>query len=354
MNALVAIETVTPAIFHETRYVDAMLDKLEAEARSVVTDISTPAGRSAVKSLAFKVTRSKTALDDLGKNLVADLKKQTGAVDAERRKIRDRLDALAEEVRKPLTDWENVEKDRVNGHEAAIDAMLSLSIAASANESPADLQDRIEKLAAINDRAWQEFAARASATHATAFADLDRKRKAAIKREEDAAELARLRAEQTAREQKEREERIAAEAAAKATREAEARAAREAKEAADRADAERRRIEQERAGAIARAEAAERNRIAAAAKAEQDRKDAAAKAERDRKTAVEAERKRAERAREEEAALAAKREADQQHKINVHTRAAAAFMNAGLSKDDAKAAVIAIAKGSVPNVSLSY
>lgn len=354
MNALVVIETLTPAVFAETGGIDALIEKLEADVRGVATDISTPSGRAAVKSLAFKVTRSKTALDDMGKTLVADLKKQTGAVDAERRKIRDRLDALAEEVRKPLTDWENLEKDRVNGHEAAIDAMLSLSIAASSNESPADLQDRIEKLAAINDRAWQEFGARASITHATSFADIDRKRNAAIKREEDAAELARLRAERAAREQKEREERIAAEAAAKATREAEAKAARAAKEAAEKVQAEQLRIEQERTDAIARAETAERNRIAAAAKAEQDRKNAAAKAKRDREAAVEAERKRAERARQEEAAQAAKREADQQHKINIHTRAAAAFMNAGLSKDDAKAAVVAIAKGSVPNVSLSY
>jgi colicin import membrane protein len=354
MNALVVIDTLTPAVYSEVGGIDAVLSKLEADVRAVDTDISTPSGRSAIKSLAFKVTRSKTALDEMGKSLVADLKKQTGAVDAERRKIRDRLDALAEEVRKPLTDWENIQKDRISGHEAAIAGMMTVSIETSSNEAPAAIQGSINRLAEINKREWQEFAKQAAVTHATAIADLERKLAAAVKREADAAELARLRIEQAARDQKEREDRIAAEAAAKATRDAEAKAARDAQDAIERAAVEQRRVEQERQSAIARAEEAERARLAAIAKAEQDKVAAAAKSERDRKAAVEAERKRVESKRLIEAAEAARREADGQHKIKVHTEAAMALMNAGLSKDDAKAAVVAIASGSVPHIKLAY
>jgi colicin import membrane protein len=354
MNALVVIDTLTPAVYSEPGGIDALLSKLETDVRAIDTDISTPHGRSAIKSLAFKVTRSKTALDDMGKALVADLKKQTGAVDAERRKIRDRLDALAEEVRKPLTDWENIEKDRVAGHEAAIAAMMGISTGASSSEAPAAIQARIDQLAEINNREWQEFGKQATVTHATSFADLERKLAAAAKRETDAADLARLRIEQAAREQKEREARIAADAAAKATRDAEAKAARDAQEAVERAAAEQQRSERERQDAIAKAEEAERARVAAIAKAEQDKKAAAIKAKRDREAAVEAERRRVESARAAEEADAARREADEQHKVKVHTEAALALMNAGLSKDDAKSAVIAIASGAVPRIRLSY
>jgi colicin import membrane protein len=354
VNALVVIDTLTPAVYSEPGGIDALLSKLEKDVRSIDTDISTPSGRAVIKSLAFKVTRSKTALDDMGKALVADLKKKTGSVDAERRKIRDRLDALAEEIRKPLTDWENIEKDRVAGHESAVAAMMSISTEASSNEAPAAIQGRIDRLAEINNREWQEFGKQASVTHATSYADLTRKLAAAIKRETDAADLARLRTEQAEREQKEREARIAADAAAKATRDAEAKAARDAQEAIERAAAEQRRVERERQDAIAKAEEAERARIAAVAKAEQDKKAAAAKAKRDREAAVEAERKRFESAHVAEQAESARREADEQHKVKVHTEAAMALMNAGLSKDDAKAAVVAIASGSVPRIKLSY
>ena len=70
--------------------------------------------------MAYKVARSKTALDEQGKELVGAIKKQSGEIDAERKRVRDELDALKDEVRKPLTDWENAEKERVAAQEAAL------------------------------------------------------------------------------------------------------------------------------------------------------------------------------------------------------------------------------------------
>jgi hypothetical protein len=43
--------------------------------------------------MAYKVARSKTALDDGGKKLVADLKQIPKKIDAERKRVRDPLDA---------------------------------------------------------------------------------------------------------------------------------------------------------------------------------------------------------------------------------------------------------------------
>ena len=48
------------------------------------------------------------------------------------------------------------------------------------------------------------------------------------------------------------------------------------------------------------------------------------------------------------------READKKHKASIHTAALKALVDAGLSKEDARTAVAAIAQGKVPNVSIFY
>ncbi|MFB6449292.1 hypothetical protein ACFDR1_16890, partial [Bradyrhizobium sp. 1AS5L] len=211
MNALVTIETLTPATVFTPGGVEAIISKLEADVRSVKTDISTDAGRKEIASLAYKVARSKTALDDMGKDLVADIKAQASKIDADRRIIRDRLDALKDEVRKPLTDWEDAEKNRVAGHEQAITAMTQLLHTPASGSD--DIRRYLGELSQIAQRDWQEFAARATGTADEVRASLNRSLAETVKREEEAAELARLRAEQVEREKKAREDQIAAEAA---------------------------------------------------------------------------------------------------------------------------------------------
>jgi hypothetical protein len=302
MNALVVIETLTPAVFAEPGGIEALLQKLETDVRAVETDVSTPSGRAAIKSLAHKVARSKTALDDMGKDLVADLKKQTGAIDAERRMIRERLDALKDEVRKPLDDYENAEKERIGAHERVLSEITSLALFEQNPATSQQIKERLAALPGLADRNWQEFAQRAAKARADAFASLTVAADAAARREAEEEELKRLRAEQAAREQKARDDLIAAQAAEAARLMAEAKAAREAKEAADHAAEIQRKADAERAAAVARAEKAERDAKAAAE---------AAEAERQR---IERERKEAERALAE-----AKAKADEQ-RIAGHER----------------------------------
>jgi colicin import membrane protein len=342
MNALVTIDTLTPAVVFAPGGVDAIISKLEADVRAVATDISTEAGRKAVASLAFKVARSKTALDEMGKELVTDIKAQANKIDAERRVIRDRLDALKDEVRKPLTDWENTEKDRVAAHEQALTAITQyLSFAPTA--SPAELKGFLDEINQIAQRDWQEFSARATGTLDEVRQRLGKALADATKREAEAAELARLRAEQAAREQKEREDRIASEAANRARDEAEAKAKRDAEQAATRAAAEQARVEREKAEAVARAE-----------RAEADKKVAAEKAERDQKAAVEAERKRAADVAAKEAADKARREKDKAHRAKLNNEALAALTALGVDAELGKAVIAAIAKGEIPHVSIEY
>lgn len=341
MNALVTIETLTPATVFVPGGVETIVSKLETEVRSIKTDISTDAGRKEIASIAYKVARSKTALDDMGKSLVADIKAQAGKIDADRRIIRDRLDALKDEVRKPLTDWEDAEKNRVAGHEQALAAMTQLLHTPAAGSD--DVRRYLDELSRLAQRDWQEFASRATATADEVRNRLNLSLADMTKREEEAAELARLRAEQVERDKKEREERIAREAAEKAKADAEAKAKREAEQVAAKAADEQRRVEAEKASALARAERAER-----------DAKEAAERAERDRTAAVDAEKRRQEEVSRKAAAEAAAREADTAHRAKVNNAAVSALVRGGLEEETAKAVITLIAKRRIPAVSISY
>jgi len=95
-----------------TGAIPVLLEQISQAARAVVPDISTARGRKSIATVAARVAPSKVYLDELGKRWVADLKAQTGAIDAERRHIRLTLDALRDEVRAPLTEWEQTEAER--------------------------------------------------------------------------------------------------------------------------------------------------------------------------------------------------------------------------------------------------
>lgn len=359
-TALAKIEQMTALQVFEPGAIDPLLDEIAREVRGANLDVSTLAGRKAIASLAYKVARTKTFLDDMGKDLVGEWKARSNKVDAERRKIRERLDDLRDEARKPLDDFERAEEVRINAHEAAM-AAIPEAPGYGAAETAAEIGQRLAGLRAMPVRDWQEFAARAAQTIAAEIDRTERLLAAAQKREADAAELERLRkeaveAERTRldNERREREATIARQAAEDARVAAEIKAQEEARAEAARVEAERKRLEAERVAAEERAARAERDRVAAEEKAEADRIEALAQSERDRVAAVEAERKRAEAERAAEAVATAKREADKKHRATINRAALAALIEAGLSEAAAKTAVEAIARGAIPNVAISY
>jgi hypothetical protein len=275
--------------FSAPEKMEAILTRIETEVRAVAPDLSTATSRKAIASLAFKVARSKTALDEVGKAITEDARKQIDAVNAKRRDVRERLEALQKEARKPLDEWEAAEAVRVADLEDRLkdftDDLPGL------DATSAEIEKVIGEITDIPvDATWQEFEGRAAAAKQgtlNVLQDLLAKVKV---REAERAELERLRAEAAAREvaeqarlraerakaEAERIEREKAEAAERAARAAEERAAREA-EAAARAAAEREAaLERQLAEAKAREEAAaarERERIAAEqAKAEAERR----------------------------------------------------------------------------------
>lgn len=105
------------AVFTNNDQLDPLIEAIEKEARSLVPDVTTKKGRDAIASMAHKVARSKTYIDNAGKDLVAELKALPKQIDESRRVARERLDALKDEVRRPLTEWE-AEQERIKAEEA--------------------------------------------------------------------------------------------------------------------------------------------------------------------------------------------------------------------------------------------
>lgn len=311
MDLVVIEKKNAMAVFTNNDQLDPLIEAIEKEARSLVPDVTTKKGRDAIASMAHKVARSKTYIDNAGKDLVAELKALPKQIDESRRVVRERLDALKDEVRRPLTEWE-AEQERIKAEEA----MSALHAEAMA----------------MNEEFDRQLAARIESDHEMALLMND-----AFDREqaEKKAEAERQRIA--------REEEIKRQAEEKAKREA--------------------------------AEQAQREIDAAAAKerAEREQREAAERAEREKQAAVEAERRKAqeeadrirrEAEQREQARLAeekrkadeqARREADVRHRKAVGVEVVKALLaNTSLTRDQAIEVLTAVKDGRIPHTGISY
>ncbi|MEQ5315712.1 cell envelope biogenesis protein TolA [Providencia vermicola] len=318
-NELVVIEKSKALdVFKSSNSVEDIISKIESEVNSFVNDVNTDKGRKEIKSLAYRVAQSKTYLDGLGKDLVAELKEIPKLIDANRKTVRDRLDALRDKVRQPLTEWE-AEQDRIKAeqqmlawHEEALEMNAAFDKA---------LAERIEsdhEIALLMNEKFDRDLTEAKA-------ESERQR---IAHEEElkkqAAEQARLEVEQKAQQE--------IEAAAQREREA-----------------------------IEAQERAEREKQEAIQRAEQEAKEAQVRAEREKQAAIEAERKKqadieAARLAEEECKRQedARRQADKKHQKEINNQAMQDLIDAGIPEECAKSCIIAIAKNLVSNVKIHY
>lgn len=281
------IFAITPSTFFKPEGHSEILEALEIEVRAIAAtlDISRPEDREAIRSLAFRVAKTKTGLDEARKDLVEDWKKQSKAVDAEGKRVWERIEKLQHEVRKPLTDWESADATRVAFLEGAVSVIEAVPgqvyrTITEVDNTAADLETRV----GMN---WQEFTTRADKAISLARMHLKTRREDIEQDLKDKIELARLRAEQAERDRLAERQRIADEAAAaERTRQQEIQA-----EQAKAAEAERARIENERHEAEAKAKQLEAQRVAEAEQAERDR---IAAAEREKAAAAKAEAERLE------------------------------------------------------------
>lgn len=319
MDLVVIEKKNAMAVFTNNDQLDPLIEAIEKEARSLVPDVTTKKGRDAIASMAHKVARSKTYIDNAGKDLVAELKALPKQIDESRRVVRERLDALKDEVRRPLTEWE-AEQERIKAEEAmnALHAeALEMNIKFD-QELAAKFEADHEMALLMNDSFDREQAEKK--------AEAERQR---IAREEEIKRLA--------------EEKAKREAAEQAQREIDAAAARE------------------------------REAILAKERAEREQREAAERAEHERQAAIEAERRKAqeeayrirrEAEQREQARLAeekrkadeqARREADVKHRKAVGTEIVKALLaNTSLTRDQAIEVLTAVKDGRIPHTGISY
>ncbi|MCQ0687774.1 hypothetical protein L1C53_16455 [Klebsiella pneumoniae] len=319
MDLVVIEKKNAMAVFTNNDQLDPLIEAIEKEARSLVPDVTTKKGRDAIASMAHKVARSKTYIDNAGKDLVAELKALPKQIDESRRVVRERLDALKDEVRRPLTEWE-AEQERIKAEEA-MNALHAEALAMN-EEFDRQLAARIEsdhEMALLMNDAFDR-------EQAEKKAEAERQR---IAREEEIKRLA--------------EEKAKREAAEQAQREIDAAAARERE-------------------AILAKERAEREQREAVERAERE-KQAAVEAER-RKAQEEADRIRREAEQREQARLVeekrkadeqARREADVKHRKAVGVEVVKALMaNTSLTRDQAIEVLTAVKDGRIPHAGISY
>lgn len=331
-------------VFIEGQDIDSTITKIREAAKTLPTDMTVRKNREEVASFAYKIARSKTAVDKVGAALSAEYKEIPKKIDANRRIYKEAFERLQEEVRSPLNQWEQAEKERVQRHEQRIES-IKQNTELSDDACSVSIGSAIGMLNdLVIDESWEEYEQEARRAKESAIANLTAQLEKRKKYEAEQAELERLRQEAAEREQKDREERIAREAAEKARQ--------EQAEALAKAQAEKELAEQRR---IATEKQAEADRIAAEQKAEQDRIEAQARAKQQAEAAAQAERDRiaAEQAKAEAEKKA--READREHQGSINRAAMEAIQHAGsLTDEQARAVIVAIIKGQVPNVIINY
>lgn len=329
LASLPSVPAELEAAFIDDKFIDSLIKNIRTKASAVVGDLNTVKGRKVYISMAADVRSTKVMIDEAGKDLVAEMKKRPALVDASRRKVREALDELAVQIRKPVTDWE-AEQERLAAEK--------------------QMQDWHTEALELNSAFDKELALQIEAAHATALLDnyeYDRdiaEKKAEAERQR-IAHVEALKRQAVEEAQREADEKIQREREASAKREADLKA---------------------------QAEQAERNRIAQAQKDEQDRKDAAAKAEADRLAAAQkAEREKQEaiaaeqlKAKQKEDARlaeekriadeAAARAANVEHKRAINQQAVADLVAAGITEECAVQCVKAIAKGQVSAIAITY
>jgi len=319
--------------FQKPEGLDPVIEQIREKVKSEIYDISTKEGRDRIGSVARQIGSAKRRLKEMSQGLTSDWQAKTKIVTTEATRMEKELNDLRDEVKAPLDAYNDKEKERIAKHEVRLDAIRELAVfefeptidQVIMRQSELDTYDPID---------FEEFVDRKNGAVAYSEKVLNEKLTALKDQKVKDEELTQHRKEKEEREQKERDDKIAEEAAEKATKDAEEEAEAEKAKAKEETDAEAKRLQD------------------VADKAEQDKEDAEDRA----KQAVDQERMKMQQVKQAEDDAAKKREDDQAHNKKINNEALADILIAaeGISAEDAKNIVIAIASGKVKHVKISY
>lgn len=286
--------TAALPVAYTAESLEQLFYKVEEEVKAHVPDIETVEGRKHIKSLAAKISSSKTAIDKPMRDYLREIKALPKVVEKNARESKERFEQLHADTLAPLTESQAPQDAIIE----RMDEIVRLcSMGGVTSDTVREWMNEAHGVCVVTEF-WPELHKKAQASVDGAIAVTESTVARLVTSEQQAAELERLRKQAEENEQKERERVIAQQAADKAREE-------EQKRAEQRILDERNKAEQARLDQLEAERVAENNKVLAA--------NAEAKAKAD---AEEAE--RLAKIREQEAADNAKKYAEQQQEMEAH------------------------------------
>lgn len=330
-----------------------IISAIKTEVKDFKADIATKEGRAEIISMAFKIAKCKAPIENLASELKEDSRKLIDGVNAQWNRYKKEMDALRDEIRKPVDEIEAEEKRILEERQENLKKIEDYKIIFPISSLEIDEKIKIyhqwlENIKNILNLNFGDFAFKAENSAKEAVEIIENRILDLRNQKQQQAELAQLKKEKEEREKKDREDKIARDAVEKARIEAEAR---EKRIEQDKIDAENRAKEAERLR-IEQAKIAENNRILAEKKAKEDAEKAVA-------DAIENERNRVEAEKRKEAEALEKREANKKHRAKINNEALEKISKIisefeGSPVDASKAIIEAIARGEVPHIQINY
>ena len=338
------------AAFQNKGRLDPLIEQVRREVEGFVSDVTTDKGRKEIASMAFKVAKSRTAIEKVGAEVAARAKELPKLIDAERKRIKEALQKIQDDVRQPLTEWEALESEKEANFKQIIQTIKDNVIEFSNEQVDYLLIDAYHNELSCQNPDMQNYQDEYDGVKELALSKLggfSLKIKADLAQK---AELEKLRAEAAARAEADRIAQIEKNAAERAER-----------EARERADQEIIKLQLEAEKAKREAVEAKQREIDLAQKAEMEAKAKAAQAEKDKQDAVNQEIERQKREQEAKAkelrdqeALLKKQQENIRHQKTINNSALADLVKFGLDEAQGKLLIAAIQKGEISHISIKY
>jgi len=345
---MIVKEIDAPTMFVENG-LDPLLKKIKAAVEGIVPVLTTAKGRKEIASRARWISRSKVVIDKTGKEYVAALKEQIKPVDAERKRARTVLDKLRDEVRQPLTDWEEeetrkaeIEATRIEEIKEKIKNISEFEISGS---TVSQIKKSIKALSEFDlaESIFQEFTSKAEEAHDAKMKELKNALMIAEERKAIEDERKRLEKEKELIAQKERDRKIKE----KAAEDARLKAERDSQEAADK-------LREEKIKAELEVERLEQEKKEKAWQAERELEEAEETARREKQEAVEAEKRRAEEEQQRKEEAKKIREADTEHRRVINRKIISLLVECDLSEKKAISVLTKIIKEGKALLTINY
>lgn len=208
MTDLIVLENLNKEdVFLKGKMQD-LLNEIEKKATSQVFNVENKKDRDEIKSLAHKVARSKTTLDNMGKELALPWKEKVDKVTKSRKTATAFLDKLKVTVRQPLDEYEKREEERILKIKNKLREIENFQFVSTDNSSEF-YKAQLASLESIEiNEFFEEFKASAMSHYETSKLYLEKRIETAELREDQERRLAEFEARE--RELKLREEAVKA------------------------------------------------------------------------------------------------------------------------------------------------